>query len=235
MVLAVFRFDAFPTISNVVSDVLVVEERDVVLVFFGVSLRGSILRATLDEVTFLFFGLAVGVAFLTEFFTLLRDDAFPGTIVRDARLEVLLPTVDRDVWTEEVRGLELLAAISTVRFTGRERVVLLRFERLEVDWDRTGFGAVGAVDLLDREFEGCDDALGAVAAGRVGAGAGRPRIPGLEPPFFAPHHPVRRLQACRGGWLVAAGRPGESTRVVLAATRSNDRAHRPRRRATRAR
>jgi len=65
-----------------------------------------------------------------------RLDERPGTIVLDTRLAVLLPTVDGDlVWTEVDRAFEVVAATSTVRCTGRDRVILLRDELPAVDLD----------------------------------------------------------------------------------------------------
>lgn len=68
-------------------------------------------------------------------------------IVRDARLLLLFPIVDVDlVLAEEDRVVEGLATF-TVRFTGRDRVVLLRDELLAVDLD--GVAVLEVVDLLD--------------------------------------------------------------------------------------
>ena len=97
----------------------------------------------------------------------LLDDAFatlPGMIVREARLEPLWERVGTvRVCDAADRLLVAVLATSTVRLTGRGRVALLRVERLEATWDGTDFGAVDAVDLLDREFED-RDALGALGA-----------------------------------------------------------------------
>jgi hypothetical protein len=66
------------------------------------------------------------------------DDAFairPGMIVREARLEPLPERADtvRVCGVADDRLLVAVLATSTVRFTGRDGVALLRDERLEVE------------------------------------------------------------------------------------------------------
>ena len=65
------------------------------------------------------------------------DDAFairPGMIVREARLEPLPERADTvRVCDAADRLLVAVLATSTVRFTGRDGVALLRDERLEVE------------------------------------------------------------------------------------------------------
>ena len=107
------------------------DERDGIFVFCRVVVRGSILRITLAEVTF-------RVALPGELDRVdLLGDAFttpPGVIVRETRLERLTEGVDTvRLCDAKDRLLVAVPATSTVRLTGRERVVLLRFERLEVD------------------------------------------------------------------------------------------------------
>jgi hypothetical protein len=112
------RVDALPRKSNVAAD-LTVEERVAGVVPDGVDGRDSILLTTLDEVARGVSRWAVGVDFVEEIFVVTVDGVFPGIIVREARLLLLLPTVEETrVGTEEDGGGVFLEATSTVRFTG---------------------------------------------------------------------------------------------------------------------
>ena len=154
-------------------EVLDDEERERVFVFCRGVVGASILRVTLAEVT-----LRVVLSNKVDRVDLL-DDAFatpPGMIVREARLVPLLEGVDTVRLCDAAdRFLVAVLATSTVRFTGRDRFALLRVERLEDDWDWDGAGLEGvdAVDLLGRDLEDREDALGAVAAAGVFAGVDR--------------------------------------------------------------
>jgi hypothetical protein len=115
--------------------------------------RGWILRTTSD-------GVAAEVLALPDVFaerTEVREDRLdelPDTSDRDARRVVLGATVE-GVWvrTEVDRDRDDRLEVSTDRFTGRERVVLLREERPALDCD----------DLED--FAGCV-VVGLLPAGR---------------------------------------------------------------------
>jgi len=129
-----------------------------------VSTGGSILRVTLDGVACSVFRAAAGVVLFSADLDAPWDAVSPGVTVRDARL----------LLTEGVRLLEegwlfvLRSATSTVRFTGCERVALLRLEG--ADWGGAGCGA----DCTGRDCEGVGErvARGAVAGvdGRLSAG-----------------------------------------------------------------
>ena len=141
------------------------EERERVFVFCRGVLGAWILRVTLAEVT-----LRVVLPNKVDRVDLL-DDAFatsPGMTVREARLELRDEEVDTVRFCDAVdRFLVAVLATSTVRFA------LLRVERLVDDWDGVGLEGVDAVDLLGRELEDREDALGAVVAAGVFTGVDR--------------------------------------------------------------
>jgi hypothetical protein len=112
-------------------EVWVDEERERVFVFCRGVAGASILRATLAEVTLRFVvpGKVDRVDLLDDFFR-----ALTGAIVREVRLVPLPEGVDTVCLCDAAdRLLVAVLATSTVRFTGRDGVALLRDERLEVE------------------------------------------------------------------------------------------------------
>ena len=120
------RVDARPRTSNVASD-FSVEGRVADVVPDCLDERDSILLTTLDEAALGVSRWAAGVDFVEEIFVVTVVGVFPGIIVREARLLLLLlPTVEEArVWTEEEGVCVLLEATSTVRLTGCDRTALL--------------------------------------------------------------------------------------------------------------